>query len=215
MTMKPAPLFTLLLLLGGETLSAASTVSCGVLCGEWRLDAAASDSPAQVLDAAFINFKDPRPRNVTRPPPTATDDVVVASIDEESLGPTFKRLPRDGLREELQKMMRQPSELRLAASGQDIRISSNTGPGDRLTPGEPHARVDRYGTAKISTGWKGSRLVVIEKYDHGNQQQTTFGLRKADEALEVVQLITRSGLPRVSFRTVYRRAAPAGLESAQ
>src|SRR6478609_8954528 len=161
MTTIPARLFSLLLLLGGEPLSAASTVSCGMLCGEWRLDAAASDSPAQVLDAAFINFKDPRPRNVTRPPPEATDEVVVASIDEESLGPTFKRLPRDGLREELQNMMRQPSELRLA---------------------------------------------VIEKYDRSNQQQTTFGLRKADAALEVVQVITRSGLPRVAVRTVYRKA---------
>jgi hypothetical protein len=215
MTTKSARWFSLLLLLGGEPLSAASAVSCGVLCGEWQLDTAASDSPAQVLDAAFINFKDPKARHVTRPPPAAGDEAMVASMDAESLGPTFKRLPRDGLREELQNMMRQPSQLRLAASGPDIRISSNTGPGDRLTPGEPHARVDRYGTARISTAWKGSRLVVTEKYDRANRQETTFGLRKADAALEVVQVITRSGLPRVAFRTVYRRIPSAGLESAQ
>src|SRR6187551_853480 len=120
MTMKPAPLFTLLLLLGGEPLSAASTVSCGALCGEWRLDAAASDSPAEVLDAAFLNFKDPRPRHVQPPPPAASDEIVGAAMDAQSLGPTFKRLPRDGLREELQNMMRQPSQLNLAASGKDI-----------------------------------------------------------------------------------------------
>ena len=214
MTMKPARLFSLLMVLGAGPLSAATAVSCGVLCGEWHLDAAASDSPAEVLDAAFINFKDPRPRHVDRPLPAASDAVVGAAMDAESLGPTFKRLPRDGLREELQNMMRQPSQLSLAASGKDIHITSNTGPGDRLTPGEPHARVDRYGTAKISTAWKGSRLVVVEKYDRGNRQETTFGLRKADAALEVVQVITRSGLPRVSFRTVYRRPASAGLESA-
>jgi hypothetical protein len=212
MTKRLAGSFSLLLLLCGP-LSAASTVSCGALCGEWRLDTAASDSPAQVLDAAFANFKDPKPRHMPKPPPSASDEVVVGAMDEESLGPTFKRMPRNGLREELQKMMRQPPGLQLTASGQDIRISTDAGLADRVTPGEPHTRVDRYGSARISTSWHGSRLEIIEKYDHSNVQKTTFSLRSTDGAMEVLQVITRSGLPKVSFHTIYRRAAPAALES--
>ena len=134
-------------------------------------------------------------------------------MDEESLRPDFTRLQREELRSELEQMMRQPSELRIAASGKDIRVASSTGPGDRLTPGEPHSRVDRYGSAKISTNWKGSRLVVVERYDRKNQQETTFSLRSSDGALEVLQVITRSGLPRVSFRSVYRNGGRPGLES--
>jgi hypothetical protein len=55
--------------------------------------------------------------------------------------------------------------------------------------------------------------VVVEKYDRKNVQETTFSLRGSDGALEVLQVITRSGLPKVSFRSVYRNAAQPGLES--
>lgn len=215
MTRNLARSFILPLLMAcGPLLGAASGPACGMLCGEWHLDAAASESRAQVLDAAFAKFKDPRPRHRPPPPPADADVATVGAVmDEESLRPTFNRPQRDELRDELQQLMRQPGVLTLSSSGKDIRVASNTGPGDRLTPGEPHTRVDRYGTAKISSNWKGPRLVVVEKYDRKNVQETTFSLRSSDGALEVVQVITRSGLPKVSFRSVYRTAAPPGLES--
>ena len=205
----------MLLLASGPVLGAAAGgPACGVLCGEWHLDAAASDSRKQVLDTAFEKFKDPKPRQRPPPPPPDADVAVVGAIlDEESLRPTLTRLPRDELRDELQQLMRQPASLTLTASGKNIRVASSTGPGDRLTPGEPHTRVDRYGTARISTSWKGPKLVVVEKYDRKNVQETTFSLRSNDGALEVLQVITRSGLPKVSFRSVYRNTAQRGLES--
>lgn len=203
----------MLLLASGAAHGAAPTAACAALCGEWRLDTATSDDRGQVLDAAFEKFKDPKPRHRAAPPPDADVAAVGAILDEESLKPTFTRLPREQLRDELQQLMRQPATLTLSASGKDIRVASSGGPGDRLTPGQPHTRVDRYGTARISTSWKGAKLVVVEKYDRKNMQETTFSLRSSDGALEVQQVITRAGLPRVSFRSVYRNAGQPGLES--
>lgn len=211
MTIRRPITFSLLLLAIGP-LWAASESSCRSLCGEWRLDAAASDAPEQVLDTAFAGFKDPKPRRRSGPPPADTDPATAGQMmDEEALKPTLNRLPREELRKELRQMMRQPATLTLSASNKDIRIASSSGPGDRFTPGGSHTRVDRYGTARISTTWKGSRLTVVESYDRKNVQETSFSMRN-DGSLEVRQVITRTGLPRVSFRTIYQPSAPA-LES--
>jgi hypothetical protein len=65
--------------------------------------------------------------------------------------------------------------------------------------------VDRYGTAKINVRWHSSVLSITEIYDHRNQQEKTYSLRGADGALQLLQVITRPGLPRITVRTVYRR----------
>jgi len=127
------------------------------------------------------------------------------AADAQALGPILDRPRRQELREELQAMLRQPHKLRLAASDNDVLISADGRTAASLMPGEPHVRVDRYGTAKIEVRWRSSTLAISEIYDRRNQQETTYGLRNADGTLQVVQVITRPGLPRIMVRSVYRR----------
>jgi hypothetical protein len=179
-------------------------VGCASLCGEWRLDTAASDSPDRALDAAFANFKDPRPRRMRAPVGDNLGEMGQAA-DEVTLGPLIDRPRRKELRDELQSMLHQPRQLRIASRDSDVLISADGQLAESLTPGEPHARVDRYGTAKISVHWQGSRLAIKESYDRRNQQEKTFALSGSDGALQLLQVITRPGLPRVTVRSVYRR----------
>ena len=73
-----------------------------------------------------------------------------------------------------------------------------------ITPGEHSSRVDRYGTARIESRWRGAQLAVSEKYDRRNQQETTYSTG-SDGALRVTQVIARPGLPRITVRSVYRK----------
>jgi hypothetical protein len=85
-----------------------------------------------------------------------------------------------------------------------VLISADGQTAQSLTPGEPHARVDRYGTARISVRWRGQQLEVSERYDRRNHQEKTYALHGAD-SLQVLQVIARPGLPRITVRSVYRR----------
>ncbi|HXC58082.1 MAG TPA: hypothetical protein VN645_02130, partial [Steroidobacteraceae bacterium] len=174
MTSKLLPAFGLMAILATPATAAAIT-GCASLCGEWRLDPVASDAPDHALDAAFAKFKDPRPRHMRAP---AGDDLnsLGQAADEEILGPMVDRPRRKELREELQSMLSQPQQLRLAARDNDVLIAADGHTAQSLTPGEPHARVDRYGTARISVRWRGSQLEISEKYDRRNQQERTYGL---------------------------------------
>jgi hypothetical protein len=205
MTSKLLPVFGLMATLSAHGVLAASPVGCASLCGEWRLDAAASDAPDHALDAAFVNFKDPRPHHMRVPRGDDSVGVMSQTADEATLGPQIDRPRRQELRDELQGMLRQPQQLRLAARENDVLISADGRSPQSLTPGEPHARVDRYGTAKINVRWRGPLLAISESYDRRNQQETTYSLRPADGTLQVLQVITRPGLPRITVRSVYRR----------
>jgi hypothetical protein len=204
MTSKLLPAFGLTAILMAQGASAAGSMGCASLCGEWRLDPQASDAPDRALDAAFVNFKDPRPRRMRAPVGDSLGEMGQAA-DEAALGPIIDRPRRQELRDELQAMLRQPQKLRLAARDNEVLIATDGHAAESLTPGEPHARVDRYGTAKINVRWRGSLLAVSEKYDRRNQQEKTYALRGADGALQVLQVITRPGLPRITVRSVYRR----------
>jgi hypothetical protein len=184
--------------------TAATVTGCASLCGEWRLDPDASDAPDQALDAAFSKFKDPRPRHLRAP---SGDDLnsLGQAADEEILGPMVDRPRRKELREELESMLRQPRQLRLAARNDDVLIAADGQTAQSLTPGEPHARVDRYGTARISVRWRGQQLEISEKYDRRNQQEMTYALHRADGSLQVSQVIERPGLPRITIHSIYRR----------
>jgi len=204
MTSKLLPVFGLMAALAAACVFGATPTGCASLCGEWRLDAAASDAPDRVLDAAFADFKDPRPRRMREPVGDNLGEMGQA-VDEFALGPLIDRPRRKELRDELQSMLRQPQQLRFTARDSDVLIAADGQTAQSLTPGEPHARVDRYGTAKISVRWQGSKLVIKESYDRRNKQEKTYAMMGADGALQLLQVITRPGLPRVTVHSVYRR----------
>ena len=115
--------------------------ACASLCGEWRLDVAASDKPEQLLDAAFQQFREPK---VRRPHMPNTDNLEALgrAADEEALGPILDRPRSKELREELQRALQQPRGLAISANAEDIRISGDGASPRSMTPGEHSSRVD-------------------------------------------------------------------------
>ncbi len=204
MTMKRQAAIALLFSLAlGVARAATPPAACASLCGEWRLDSAASDRPEQLLDAAFLQFKEPKLRRA-RIPNTDNLEALRKAADEDALGPILDRPRSQELREELQLALRQPRDLKVSGDADDIHISGDGGSSLSVTPGEHSARVDRYGTARIESRWRGSQLAVSEKYDRRNQQEATYATG-GDGALRVTQVIVRPGLPRITVRSVYRR----------
>lgn len=184
----------------------AAAPACAPLCGTWRLDAAASDTPATVLDAAFTQFKEPKPRRQRRPSPGDSIEVMGQAEEDAVVGPILKRPHRKDLREELDHLLYQPRTLTIGPAEDGIRIALDDHPAAlSLTPGVNHARVDQYGTAKIGVKWRArQQLVVTESYDSKNSQETTYSLQAGDGSLRVVQVVGRSGLPRITLHSVYR-----------
>jgi hypothetical protein len=203
MTMKRLAAIALLFPLALGPARAATPAACGSLCGEWRLDATASDRPQELLDAAFQQFKEPKMRR-QHIPNTDSIEALGRAADEQALGPILDRPRSRELREELQRVIHQPRNLSITADADDIRIAGDGMARQSVSPGERSARVDSYGSARIDTRWRGTQLAVSEKYDRRNQQQTTYMLGN-DGALRVQQVIARSGLPRITLRSVYRR----------
>jgi hypothetical protein len=203
MTMKRLAVIALLFPLVIGPARAANPPACASLCGEWRLDTAASDRPEQLLDVAFQQFKEPKLRR-SHIPNTDNIEALGKAADEEALGPILDRPRSRELREELLLVVEQPRSLTITADADDIRIAGDGASRRSLTPGEHSSRVDRYGSARIDSRWRGSQLAVTEKYDRRNQQETTYSLG-SDATLRVQQVIARRGLPRITLRSVYRR----------
>lgn len=201
--MKPLTAMMLLLALTGLARAATTPPACASLCGDWRLDATASDKPEQLLDAAFLQFKEPKARRQSIPN-TDNLDALRKAADEDALGPILSRPRSRELREELELALRQPQSLIISGNAEDIRIAGDGSSSMGITPGEHSSRVDRYGTARIESRWRGSQLAVREKYDRRNQQETTYSTG-SDGALRVTQVIARPGLPRITVRSVYRK----------
>jgi len=202
--MKPLAVLALLFPLAtGVARAASPPLACASLCGEWRLDPAASDKPDQLLDTAFLQFKEPKQRRMHLPD-TDNIEALGKAADENALGPILDRPRSRELREELLHVIQQPRSLTLSPDADDIRIAGDGTTSQSVTPGERSARVDRYGSARIDTRWRGSQLAVSEKYDRRNQQETTYVLG-SDNTLRVQQVIARPGLPRITLRSVYRR----------
>ncbi|MBK9252072.1 MAG: hypothetical protein IPM70_09350 [Proteobacteria bacterium] len=201
--MKPLAAIMLLLALTGLARAATTPPACASLCGDWRLDATASDKPEQLLDAAFLQFKEPKARRQSIPN-TDNLEALRKAADEDALGPILSRPRSRELREELELALRQPRSLIISGNAEDIRIAGDGSSSMGITPGEHSSRVDRYGTARIESRWRGSQLAVREKYDRRNQQETTYSTG-SDGALRVTQVIARPGLPRITVRSVYRK----------
>ena len=202
---KHTPLLLLLWVCAPFTAAAATAdPACAPLCGTWQLDAAASDVPSKQLDQAFAQFKEPKPRRQFIPDGDSLPEM--ARVDEEAaIGPVLKRPRGKDLREELEQVIYQPQRMTIGAAEDGIRVKVDDQPSAlSLTPGANHARVDRYGTAKISVRWQKRQLVVSETYNGGNWQDTTYAVQASDGSLHVTQVIDRSGLPKIKVHSVYR-----------
>ena len=171
-------------------------------CGEWTLDAAATESAAPIIDAALSRYKPPRRRRISAP----RDDIAAqtaaefeASLDEPVPGGPGSR---NRLRENLARLLEPPGSLRLRQDGDDIVIEARNGATRRVTPGEPHARVDELGTAEIVSQWRGGGLTVTESYRRKVFNRETYVV-DAQGRLLVTRTISRTGLPPVVVHSTY------------
>ncbi|MEO6186096.1 MAG: hypothetical protein ABIP38_15540 [Steroidobacteraceae bacterium] len=193
-----------LLLLSLPAWSATPGTACAALCGQWQMDTGRSDAVAPALDTALAEYKDPRPkRNKDRG--DADPFAQIEAEAERSLGPIHDRLGRDELRAELQHVLAAPERLRLDARRNEILILGDKNPERRLTPGEPHARVDAIGTATIKVSWKSGQLLVTEKYDRRRAYSETYALQPSDGSLLVTREVRRPGMKALRLKSVYRR----------
>ena len=145
--MKPLAAIMLLLALTGLARAATTPPACASLCGDWRLDATASDKPEQLLDTAFLQFREPKARRQSIPN-TDNLEALRKAADEDALGPILSRPRSRELREELELALRQPRSLIISGNAEDIRIAGDGSSSMGITPGEHSSRVDRYGTAR-------------------------------------------------------------------
>lgn len=187
---------------------AAEPRGCGPLCGDWVLDAGASDPAEAALDAALAQYKEPRAR---RPSRVFSDDpgAQMAAEMEQSLGPIRDRPQGADLRGELLPLVVPPRTLRIAAQGSDVVLRGDA-PGERrLRPGEPHSRVDAQGTARIECQWQSGVLRISERYERRRRSEESYQLRQKDGVLVVTRELRRPGLPALRVRAVYHRAGAA------
>jgi len=172
-------------------------------CGSWQLDASASEAVEPAVDAALAKYKPPKPRRYRAhygDIASETEAEFQASLDERP-GPG----DRKRLRDILLKQLASPAELALRQDGEDIVIEPTGGYRRRVTPGEPHARVDELGTAEIVTSWRGASLTITETYQQRKtQNREVYALDAAKGLLQVTRTLNRPGLPAVVVRSTYR-----------
>jgi hypothetical protein len=200
----PASRYTIraLLLLFACATSAVPAADCGALCGRWRLDPAASDPVEARLDAAFAAYREARQR-----PNNDTPHSLGAAAEAElrdSLGPITDRPDRDQLRTQLLSVLAPPQTLQITLAGQEVLIGADDRPARRYSPGEPHARIDAFGTATIKSSLSQGKLTISERYDRKREYLEAYAVLHADSTLVVTRTITRPGLKPLVLRSVYR-----------
>jgi hypothetical protein len=196
-----------LLLAAGLSLSslgaAATTPPACPPCGAWRLES--SDDATAAVDAAMAKYKPRKPRMMRVP----TGDIAAESEAEfhNSL-----EMPQPGYREELRagllKLATSPAELKVRLDGEDVVVEAAGGPTRRVTPGEPHARVDSMGTAEIASKWRRDGLLVTETYTGKTNNREAYVVDAAHASLTVTRTFERRGLPDVVVHSHYVRGTP-------
>jgi len=190
------------LLLPLAALGAATPLDCRP-CGQWQLDASASEAAGPAIDAAMARYKPPRPRRFR----SNSGDVALdteaefqASLEERH-GPAERRR----LRADLESLLSSPARLSLRLEGKDVLIEAEGGSRRRVTPGEPHARVDELGTAEISSSLRGTTLTVREEYRRKTENREVYALDAGKGLLQVTRTVRRPGLPAVVVRSTYHK----------
>jgi hypothetical protein len=180
----------------------AAALNCGALCGQWRLDAAASDPLEAHVDAALQKYREPRDRRLPRGNPENLQ--IAAEVElRQSLGPIDDRPNRSGLREELLTALRPPETLQISVAGSDVSINGDARGARRYSPGVPHARVDAIGTAKIKATLAPGKFTLNERYDRKQEYTETYTVQR-DGSLVVERQIERPGLKSLRLRAVYK-----------
>jgi hypothetical protein len=170
-------------------------------CGAWQLDVASSQDGQSVLDAAMAKFKPPKMRRMRamRGDIAAETEAEFANSLIERPGPDFRK----HLRDDLLKLVRSPESLQLRQEGEDVVIEAAGGGTRRVTPGEPHARVDELGTAEIVSKWQGASLSITESYMRKTRNREVYTLDAAKGRLLVTRTVQRPGLPDVVVHSTY------------
>jgi hypothetical protein len=203
----------LAVLVAGQAFANAGTApACMPLCGAWVLDTTESTDLNATLDKAMAQYKAPRARRMHEARGSSIESMARAA-DEETLGPIQDRPGATALRHELEQTLHPAHHLALDANEHDILIRRDDAMPLIFSPGEPHARVDDLGTARIRTTWQDRQLVVTEVYERSRQLRRSYALQRKTDTLVVTQLVTRPGLPVTTLRSVYRRNNQAGLTS--
>lgn len=184
-------------------LPAATAPACGPVCAQWVLDEGSGGNLDALLDTALAGYRPPRPRRERQPPPTL-EGLEQAEM-ERSLGPLNDRPAREELRRELQRLLHAPTRLSISLQGNDVLLAQPPEAPRRLSPGVPHARVDSWGTARISTALRDGRLTVTERYDRGRQYTQTYAVARKDGRLVVTQEVRRPGLKPLRLQTTYHQ----------
>ena len=123
---------------------------------------------------------------------------------QDSLGP-ITRPPGPGpLRNQLLALLTPPETLQITLAGQEILIGADDRTARRYSPGEPHARVDAFGTATIKTALTPGKLTITERYDRKREYLETYAVLRTDGTLVVTRTITRPGIKPLLLRSVYR-----------
>ena len=172
-------------------------------CGSWELDVAASQPADAAIESAMLKYKEPKipRRRAPRGDLVAETEAEFENSLDERPGPAR----RNNLREELLKLLQSPATLRLRQDRDDIVIEAQGGPTRRVTPGEPHDRVDARGTARIVSNWrKPATLTVAETYSRKTSNRETYALDARSGSLLVTRTVERVGLPDVIVHSSYR-----------
>jgi hypothetical protein len=184
---------TLLLVLGGHASAADREAAAAArLSGSWSLDASVSDDPQGKLSEAIATRKEPRRRREPQ-----LDEVYVP--DE----------PRDPRHETQvwENELAAPSLLTIGIANDEIRVTTGERETRVFSPGQPYARVDTRGTARISSTWKGSSFEVRERYqryDRGGSRTEIYSLDRTGR-LVFTRVVQMPMFGAVTIRSVYVR----------
>lgn len=190
----------------GVPLYGAAPAACGPLCTQWVLEEDSVGSVDAALDVALTKYKDPRPRRSRQPPPTL-EGMVQADMDR-ALGTITDRPEREDLRKELRRLLAFPRHLAISLAGRDVLVAHPPDVPRRYSPGEPHARVDEWGTAEISCTLRDGRLTVNERYERSRQFTQTYAVQRGGRQLLLSYEVRRPGMEPLRVTATYRPEAP-------
>lgn len=194
--------------LAAPLLPAAQALDCGALCATWALDEGFVDDTTARIDAALASYREPRraPRIRFDPLHDEPGDEPGSESPRADAGPQRRQDPRNALRQEVEGLLRAPARLSISVEGQDVVLSAPPQSARRFSPGEPHARVDAAGIARIRTELGNGRLVITQRYDRHHLFRQAFTVQR-DGHLEVTREVRRPGLKTLQSRAAYHLVA--------